>query len=120
MLPEETVLLGSGGRKMSGGLWLLREHGSQSTQFAFEPGTTIVGRSSTLCRIVDSAEGVSRTHLEIESDGTNVRIRDLASRNGTLLGNEIMVPYKEYPLQDGDSFRLAGPDGPKYTLRIGG
>jgi len=31
-----------------------------------------------------------------------------------------MVPYKEYVLRGGGEFRLAGPDGPKYTLRRGG
>jgi len=30
------------------------------------------------------------------------------------------VSYKEYLLQDGGTFRLAGPDGPKYTLRKSG
>jgi hypothetical protein len=116
LLQDETVLLGRDG----GAFWLVREHEGQHRRIPVEPGVQVIGRSEAHARIVDTAEGVSRAHLEIASDGAEVRIKDLASRNGTLLGGEIMVPYKEYVLGDGDMFRLAGPDGPKYTLRKGG
>ena len=116
LLQDETVLLG----RDTGGLWLVREYEGSSRRIPVEPGAHIIGRSEAHARIVDTAEGVSRAHLEIAFDGSEVRIKDLASRNGTLLGGEMMVPYKEYVLGDGDAFRLAGPDGPKYTLRKSG
>nr|WP_106766703.1 FHA domain-containing protein [Paenibacillus faecalis] len=40
-------------------------------------------------------------------------IKDLGSKNGTILKGEPMVPYKEYPLQEGDTFLIAGG---KYTF----
>lgn len=116
LLQDETVLLG----RDRGVFWLVREHEGQHRRIPVEPGVRVIGRSEAHARIVDTAEGVSRAHLEIACDGAEVRIKDLASRNGTLLGGEIMIPYKEYALRDGDVFRLAGPDGPKYTLRKGG
>ena len=116
LLQDETVLLGS----HDGALWLVREYEGSCRRFPLEPGSQVIGRSEAHARIVDTAEGVSRAHLEIAFDGSEVRIKDLASRNGTLLGGEIMVPYKEYVLGDGGEFRLAGPDGPKYTLRKSG
>ena len=119
VLADETVLL-HGRDRQDGPFWLVREHEGQYRRIPVEPGVAVIGRSEAHARIVDTAEGVSRAHLEIACDGAEVRIKDLASRNGTLLGGEIMVPYKEYALQDGDAFRLAGPDGPKYTLRRGG
>jgi len=120
LLADETVLLHQDGRGRQGGMYLLREHEGGHRRIPVEPGVTVIGRSETHAVIVDTAEGVSRAHLEIEFDGNDVKIKDLASRNGTLLGGEIMVPYKEYLLQDGGTFRLAGPDGPKYTLRKSG
>jgi len=121
LLEDETVLLGQDGEERQGGkFWLVREHEGQHRRIPVEPGTQVIGRSEAHARIVDTAEGVSRAHLEIGFDGAEVRIKDLASRNGTLLGGEIMVPYKEYVLRGGGEFRLAGPDGPKYTLRRGG
>ncbi|MEC0180400.1 FHA domain-containing protein [Paenibacillus peoriae] len=34
--------------------------------------------------------------------------KDLSSTNGTVLNGEAMVPYKEYILNDGDTFKIAG------------
>jgi len=115
-LQDETVLLD----RDDGRLWLVREYEGSSRRIPVERGTHIIGRSEAHAQFVDKAEGVSRAHLEVAFDGSEVRIKDLASRNGTLLGDEIMVPYKEYVLGIGDAFRLAGPDGPKYTLRKSG
>ncbi|WP_054956482.1 FHA domain-containing protein [Paenibacillus dakarensis] len=42
------------------------------------------------------------------------KIKDLGSKNGTILKGEPMVPYKEYPLQEGDVFQIAGS---KYMFR---
>jgi len=113
-LEDETVLLGRDG---DGAIWLVREYEGTHRRIPVEPGVQVIGRSDAHARIVDTAEGVSRAHLEVACEGGEVRIKDLASRNGTLLEGEIMIPYKEYALPDGGTFRLAGPDGPKYTLR---
>jgi len=116
LLHDETVSLASSG---DGKFWLVREYEGREHRYPVDSGAQIIGRSETSARIVDKAAGVSRAHVEIAFDGVDVRIKDLASRNGTLLEGEMMIPYKEYVLRDGGEFRLAGPDGPKYTLRRG-
>jgi len=117
LLPDETVLLDRDG---DDAIWLVREYEGQHRRIPVEPGTQVIGRSEAHAGIIDTAEGVSRAHLELTCEDGEVRIKDLASRNGTLLEGEIMIPYKEYALRDGGVFRLAGPDGPKYTLRRSG
>lgn len=113
---DETVLLDDRGDGGGAGCYFVREYEGQSMRMPLTEGVSVIGRSAALAQIVDQAEGVSRTHLEVEFGGDTVRIRDLASRNGTMLEDEPMIPYKEYVLRSGGSLRIAGADGPKYTL----
>lgn len=65
-------------------------------------GETIIGRSVGTRFRVDDTE-VSRQHAAILHDGTNFRVRDLKSANGTFLNGERIV---DSSLSQGDSLRV--------------
>ena len=74
------------------------------------PGTFLVGRDLT-CDIVLPHPSVSRRHAEIVVDGLSVRIRDLNSRNGTLVDDRRIEDCSVIPGQQlsfgGVSFSLS-------------
>ncbi|MCM3172795.1 DUF6382 domain-containing protein [Paenibacillus sp. MER 99-2] len=74
----------------------------------------VIGRSADMVQWVDTATGVSRAHVELSRNKTGYVIKDLGSVNGTILQGNPLAPYKEYPLQDGDTFTLADSS---YTYR---
>ena len=70
--------------------------------FQLEDWTLSIGRDpSNLLPILDSA--LSRHHCQIERRGNSYAIRDLDSRNGTLLNG---APLKEKLMQDGDEIKI--------------
>ncbi|RQW12148.1 FHA domain-containing protein [Paenibacillus rhizophilus] len=73
----------------------------------------IIGRSPEVAQYMESSEGASRVHAEIFRSGGGYVLKDLDSRNGTRFRGEVMVPYKEYPLTDGDAFTIVKG---KYTF----
>ncbi len=50
--------------------------------------------------------GVSRQHLTLKLDGDRIVACDNGSRNGSLINNERMKPYENYPIRDGDELTL--------------
>ncbi|SMF73905.1 FOG: FHA domain [Paenibacillus uliginis N3/975] len=74
----------------------------------------IIGRSAEVSQYVAQVVGTSRAHVELSRGPKGYIIKDLGSKNGTILKGEPMVPYKEYPLQEGDTFLIAGG---RYTFR---
>ncbi|MCM3768614.1 FHA domain-containing protein [Neobacillus niacini] len=64
----------------------------------------IVGRNPEQCHYVLDAVGISRTHFEIAAiaDG-QYGIRDLHSKNGTMLNGQKLTPGQIYPIKDRDS-----------------
>ncbi|MGN7358582.1 DUF6382 domain-containing protein [Paenibacillus sp. SAF-054] len=75
----------------------------------------VIGRSEEVSQYVESSVGASRAHVELSrSEDGGYLIKDLGSKNGTRLKGEAMVPYKEYPLQDGDQFTIVKG---AYTFR---
>lgn len=76
----------------------------------------IIGRSPDVAQFVAQGVGTSRAHVELSREGGGYVLKDLGSRNGTVLKGESMVPYKEYPLMEGDVFIIAGWS---FTLRRG-
>ncbi|MEK3902780.1 DUF6382 domain-containing protein [Paenibacillus sp. FSL R7-0179] len=66
----------------------------------------IIGRSSEVAQYIEKSEGASRVHAEISRASGGYILKDLDSRNGTLLAGEAMVPYKEYPLTEGSVFTI--------------
>lgn len=75
-----------------------------------------IGRSIEGADYQEAADGVSRLHLEIQRSGTGRLAKDLGSRNGSLLNGTMMVPYKAYRLEPGDTIHLGGESGPRYRL----
>ena len=67
----------------------------------------VIGRSAEMVQWVDSTTGLSRAHVELSRNKSGYVIKDLGSVNGTLLQGKPLAPYKEYPLEDGDTFTLA-------------
>ncbi|MEC0204119.1 DUF6382 domain-containing protein [Paenibacillus lautus] len=76
----------------------------------------IIGRSPDVAQFVAQGVGTSRAHVELSRESGGYVLKDLGSRNGTILKGESMVPYKEYPLMEGDVFIIAGWS---FTLRKG-
>lgn len=66
----------------------------------------IIGRSPEVAQYVEKSEGASRVHAEISRSQAGYILKDLDSRNGTLLEGEVMIPYKEYPLSEGTVFTI--------------
>ncbi|WP_310550915.1 DUF6382 domain-containing protein [Paenibacillus glufosinatiresistens] len=79
-------------------------------------GSFIIGRSREAAQYMEDTEGASRVHAELSRSGGTYVLKDLDSRNGTRLGDEPLIPYKEYPLQEGDVFTIAGG---RYLFRAG-
>lgn len=94
-----------------------RENGTmQMEPVRLTRGSFIIGRAAEGVHYLEKSTGTSRNHVELEISDQQITIKDLSSRNGTMLKGEPIVPYKEYPLHEGDSFTIAQA---VYTLRLG-
>ncbi|MEC0239415.1 DUF6382 domain-containing protein [Paenibacillus dokdonensis] len=75
----------------------------------------VIGRSVEVAQYVENSVGASRAHVELSrTEDGGYQIKDLGSKNGTRLMGEMLVPYKEYPLHDGDNFIIVKG---AYTFR---
>lgn len=84
---------------------VIREGNKWSDVFRLIPGRTVtVGRAPTN-NIVIKEEPVSRHHAEIFMTQGQWTVRDLDSRNGTMLGDERI--HGDRPLQPGDVIRIS-------------
>ncbi|GAA0133394.1 hypothetical protein YSY43_02340 [Paenibacillus sp. YSY-4.3] len=93
-----------------GSVNFLQKMTSSGTGFERIPlskGSFIIGRSEELAQYVEKEAGVSRAHVELMILEDACRIKDLGSRNGTKLNGELLAPYKDYPLEPGDSITIA-------------
>ncbi|WP_339785492.1 DUF6382 domain-containing protein [Paenibacillus sp. FSL R7-0313] len=81
--------------------------GDQHERMDVKGASFVIGRSADMVQWVDTATGVSRAHVELSRNKSGYVIKDLGSVNGTVLQGNILAPYKEYPLADGDTFTLA-------------
>lgn len=94
-----------------------RENGTmQMEPVRLTRGSFIIGRAAEGVHYLEKSTGTSRNHVELEISDQQITIKDLSSRNGTILKGEPIVPYKEYLLHEGDSFTIAQA---VYTLRLG-
>jgi len=83
---------------------VIREGTKWSDVFRLVPGQSVtVGRAPT-SQIVIKDERCSRTHLELFMSGGKWTLRDLDSRNGTMVG-EVRVT-DDWPLTPGDIIRI--------------
>jgi len=97
--------------------YLLRESEGESgaERIELRQQHFVIGRSEDVAQYVERSVGTSRAHVELSrSEDGRFMIKDLGSKNGTRLKGEAMVPYKEYPLQDGDTFVIVKGH---YTFR---
>ncbi|RAW19176.1 hypothetical protein DC345_03335 [Paenibacillus taichungensis] len=81
--------------------------GDKNERMDIRGASFVIGRSADMVQWVDSATGVSRAHVELSRNKSGYVIKDLGSVNGTILKGDVLAPYKEYPLEDGDTFTLA-------------
>ncbi|MFC9707131.1 DUF6382 domain-containing protein [Paenibacillus sp. NPDC056933] len=81
--------------------------GDKNERMDVRGASFVIGRSADMVQWVDSATGVSRAHVELSRNKSGYVIKDLGSVNGTVLQGNVLAPYKEYPLEDGDTFTLA-------------
>lgn len=66
---------------------------------------TLIGRLPK-CTIVLDPHGVSREHARIVRRGEQFFLNDLESRNKTKLNEKVILPLKDYPLQQGDRINI--------------
>ncbi|HEX6986999.1 MAG TPA: FHA domain-containing protein, partial [Planctomycetaceae bacterium] len=85
---------------------VLRDGNSWRDVFRLTPGqVTTIGRAATN-RIVLRDDICSRNHCEVFLAGDEWVVRDLQSRNGTLLGRKLVT--SDEPLSEGDRIRIGG------------
>ncbi len=77
----------------------------QPLRHALGEGPCLIGRAVD-CTVQLGAFAVSRHHAEITVEGDRLRLRDLGSRNGTLLNGRRIL--EEVDLAPGDEIDLAG------------
>lgn len=82
------------------------EEGEEAEMIELNRTSFIIGRSAEVAQYVERSEGASRVHAEISRSTSGYILKDLDSRNGTLFQGEAMVPYKEYPLTEGTTFKI--------------
>ncbi len=84
---------------------VIREGTKWTDVFRLTAGRTVtIGRAST-CQIVIKDERCSRNHGEVFSSGGKWTIRDLDSRNGTVVGGQQI--HGDHILEPGDVIRIA-------------
>ncbi|WP_322903074.1 DUF6382 domain-containing protein [Paenibacillus sp. SGZ-1009] len=112
--PPQTA---TNGEQFRGYLERHDQEGDGRESIRLRNGSFIIGRAEDGVHYREQSLGTSRNHVELEVRSGNVFIKDLGSRNGTQLKDESLVPYKTYPIQDGESFTIART---VYTLRLNG
>lgn len=121
--PEATVLLHPGGGGAAADAdegqdirpVLEVRRGGSSEQLRIATDRFVIGREREAGDYVDDAPGVSKLHLELLRHEHDYYAKDLGSRNGTLLNDEPMVPYKGYRLQDGDALQIVST---RFVFRL--
>ncbi|MCM3135446.1 FHA domain-containing protein [Paenibacillus polysaccharolyticus] len=91
--------------------------GERSERVDVKGASFVIGRATDMVQYVDRSTGVSRAHVELSRSQSGYVIKDLGSVNGTILQGNLLAPYKEYPLTDGDTFILAES---VYVYRMAG
>lgn len=114
LLPNQsqaTVLLGKS-VKIEPEQAYLEYKDSQSlsvTRLTISAEGLVLGRDSESTPFMRDDRQVSRRHAELlRMNGGLPHLRDLGSKNGTSLNAEALIPFREYPLADGDELAIAG------------
>lgn len=80
--------------------------------FDLVEGESVIGRSSD-CQVAVDVAAVSRRHAGVLSDNGKFYLRDLGSRNGTLLNGQSVVGTT--PLRDGDQITVCDQEFAFHT-----
>jgi DNA-binding winged helix-turn-helix (wHTH) protein len=72
-------------------------------EFILTPGAHIIGRGHD-CGVCIESTDVSRHHAQVTIDSIGATIKDLGSRNGTIVAGERLTDSRQ--LRDGDEIRL--------------
>jgi hypothetical protein len=67
----------------------------------------VIGRNGEHTEYSLETPDVSRQHVEIIEENGGYAAKDLGSTNGTLWNGERMIPFRVYPLQEGDCLTVA-------------
>lgn len=104
---EETVLLTTNGREGFAGQARLEVTCLDRTdEIVLRQERFVIGRHAETSDFAVDAIGVSRMHAEIFRTGNGYGLKDLGSKNGTFLNGELLVPFQEYELKEGDRFTV--------------
>lgn len=105
--PGETVLLDPylHGNEGIAVLEAVRAEGSEKVNIRGD--SFLIGRNKETVHWVEDTVGVSRIHLEILRKDRIWLAKDLGSKNGSRLNEEVMQPFREYELKDGDRIGIA-------------
>src|SRR5699024_12037404 len=99
--PESTVALDDGDEDVQTSAYLEVNRNGQMEKIHIQNDSFIIGRNESTVQYFEDTPGVSRTHIEIEGNGTAYNVKDLGSKNGSKWNGEKMTAYKDYPLNDG-------------------
>ncbi|MDK8182926.1 DUF6382 domain-containing protein [Paenibacillus sp. UMB4589-SE434] len=66
----------------------------------------VIGRADQGVHYYIPQMGISKLHCELINEETHISIKDLGSKNGTELQDELLIPYKSYLIQNGDCFKI--------------
>ena len=82
--------------------------GRELRQIPLQEKRLTIGREASAVDVVSDQAGVSRMHCELVKveGGEQYALKDLGSRNGTALNDTNIVPFKLYPLKNGDRIRI--------------
>lgn len=107
LLPQsnDTVIL-EGEVHESRGSYLIKEHDGDTEKINLIQPSFIIGRNPETVQYVLESESVSRSHLEITMSDNEYSVKDLGSKNGSLLNDKVLVPYKMYALKDQDKITI--------------
>ncbi len=85
----------------------------QGGQFAQTNGRLILGRSAELAQVYVDDRNVSKRHAAVRVRGTRLYIEDLESANGTEVNGKRLEPYRDTPIELGDTITIG-----KLTFRL--
>lgn len=108
--PGETVLLSPYMFEDEGTASLEAVRGESCEKAIIRSDSYLIGRNAETVHWVEDAVGVSRIHMEILRKQRSWLAKDLGSKNGSRLNGEVMEPFREYELKDGDRLGIASSE----------
>jgi hypothetical protein len=78
-----------------------------NAMFASNGNRIVLGRTAELCHVVIDDGSVSKQHAQIRKEGSNLKVADRNSSNGTAVNGQFSrQPFDEVPLKEGDTLTL--------------